>query len=108
MKKRTLMVQWLACSPLMQVDCGFKARSGQTKDYNIGNCCFFAKYSALTSKSKDWLDQNRIMCSSGPTCLPADCCFSELTLYKSNKVDIITSHRNIISSRPDIAEKLIP
>ena len=26
----------------------------------------------------------RIMCPSGATCLPADCCFSELTLKKSN------------------------
>jgi hypothetical protein len=26
---------------------------GETKDYNIGICCFFVK--ALKSKSKDWL-----------------------------------------------------
>jgi hypothetical protein len=26
----------------------------------------------------------RIMCPSGATCLPADCCFSELALYKYN------------------------
>jgi len=25
-----------------------------------------------------------IMCPSGATCLSADCCFSELALYKSN------------------------
>ena len=26
----------------------------------------------------------RIICPSGATCLPADCCFSVLALYKSN------------------------
>ena len=26
----------------------------------------------------------RIMCTNGATCLSADCCFSELALYKSN------------------------
>ena len=34
---------------------GFETRSGQTKDYKIGICCFCAKHSALTGKSKDWL-----------------------------------------------------
>jgi hypothetical protein len=29
----------------------------------------------------DWLGI-RIMCPSGTTCLPADCCFSELALLK--------------------------
>ena len=33
----------------------------------------------------DWLGI-RIMCPSGATCLSADCCFSELTLSKSNSV----------------------
>jgi hypothetical protein len=31
------------------VDGGFEPWSGQTKDYKIGNCCFFAKHTpALT------------------------------------------------------------
>jgi hypothetical protein len=60
------------------VDCGFEPRSGQTKDYKIGICCFYATHAALKRKSKDWLARNRIMCSSGVTCLPGDCCFSEL------------------------------
>ena len=46
------MVSVLASSA---VDRGFEPRSGQTKDY-------------------------KIMCLSGATCLPADCCFSELAL----------------------------
>jgi hypothetical protein len=41
------------------VDCGFEPRSGQTKDYKIGICCFSAKHAALTRKSKDWLAQNQ-------------------------------------------------
>jgi hypothetical protein len=41
------------------VDRWFESRSGQTKDYEIGICCFFAKHAALRSKSKDWLAQNQ-------------------------------------------------
>jgi hypothetical protein len=45
--------------------------SSQTKDYKIGICCFSAK---------DRLVQNQNNVSSGATCLPVDCCFSELAL----------------------------
>jgi hypothetical protein len=41
------------------VDDGFEPRSGQTKDYKIGICCFSAKHTALRRKSKDWLTQNQ-------------------------------------------------
>jgi hypothetical protein len=41
------------------VDRGFEPRSGQTKDYTIGICCFSAKYAALRSKSKDWFSRNQ-------------------------------------------------
>jgi hypothetical protein len=44
---------------LSAVDRGFKFRSGQTKDYKIGICCFSAKHAALRRKSKDWLDWNQ-------------------------------------------------
>jgi hypothetical protein len=50
------MVSVLASSV---VDCRFEPRSGQTKDYNIGICCFSAKYAALSSKRKDWLARNQ-------------------------------------------------
>jgi hypothetical protein len=40
------------------VDRGFEPRSGQTKDYKIGICCFSAKHAALRRKSKDWLAWN--------------------------------------------------
>ena len=41
------------------VDRGFEPRSGQTKDYEIGICCFSAKHAALKRKSKDWLVRNQ-------------------------------------------------
>ena len=51
-----VMVSVLASSA---VDRGFKPQSGQTKDYEIGICCFFARHAALRSKSKDWLARNQ-------------------------------------------------
>jgi hypothetical protein len=41
------------------VDCWFELRSGQTKDYKIGNGCFSAKHAALRRKSKDLLAPNQ-------------------------------------------------
>jgi hypothetical protein len=41
------------------VDHGFEPRSGQTKDYKIGICCFSAKHASLRRKSKDWLAPNQ-------------------------------------------------
>jgi len=41
------------------VDRGFEPRTGQTKDYKIGICCFSAKHAALRRKIKDWLAQNQ-------------------------------------------------
>ena len=39
---------------------GFDLRSGQTKDYKIGICCFSAiKHTALRRKSTDWLSRNQ-------------------------------------------------
>ena len=35
------------------VDRGFKPRSGQSKDYKIGICCFSAKHAALRRNNKD-------------------------------------------------------
>ena len=37
----------------------FHIRSHQTKDYEIGICCFSAKHNLLRSKSKDWLSLNQ-------------------------------------------------
>jgi hypothetical protein len=41
------------------VDRGFEPRLGQTKDYEIGICCFSAKQPTLRRKSKDWSAQNQ-------------------------------------------------
>jgi len=40
-------------------------RCVQTKDCNIGICCFSAKHTALRRKSKDWLAQNQNNVSRG-------------------------------------------
>ena len=37
------------------VDRGVEPRSGQTKDYKIGICCFSAKHASLRIKNKEWL-----------------------------------------------------
>ena len=44
--KRELPYRW--CN-----GCGFEPRSGQTKYYKIGICCFSAKLAALRRNSKD-------------------------------------------------------
>jgi hypothetical protein len=41
------------------VDRGFDPRTGQTKDYEIGICCFSAKHATLRKKDKDWLARNQ-------------------------------------------------
>ena len=51
------------------VGCGFKHRSGQTKDYEIGICSFSTKHVALRRKSKDCLARNQEVYPSGATCL---------------------------------------
>jgi hypothetical protein len=37
---------------------GFGPRSGQTKDYQVGICCFSAMHAVLRRKEKDWLAWN--------------------------------------------------
>jgi hypothetical protein len=44
------------------IDCGLEPRSGQTKEYKIGICCFSTKHESLKSKSKDWLARNQKKC----------------------------------------------
>ena len=50
------MLNMLASSA---VDHGFKPRSGLTKDYKIGICCFSSKHAVLRSIRKDWLARNQ-------------------------------------------------
>ena len=54
------------------VDRGFEPRSGQTNDYKIDICCFFAKYQVLRRKSKDWLARNQDNVSKCARCLSTD------------------------------------
>jgi hypothetical protein len=42
------------------VDCGFKPCSGQTKDYKIGICCFYAKHTVI-AKTQATFDEMRTM-----------------------------------------------
>lgn len=57
---------------------GFDTRSGQTKEYEIGSCCFSSKHAALKRKSKEWLAGNQDNVSECATCLSTEGCFSEL------------------------------
>ena len=41
------------------VDRRFDPRSGQTKDYKIGMCCFSIKHAVLRRKNKDGLAWNQ-------------------------------------------------
>jgi hypothetical protein len=59
---RDVMVSVLALSVADRV---FEPRSAQTKDYEIGSCCFSAKHVALKRKSKDWLARNQNNVSEG-------------------------------------------
>jgi hypothetical protein len=47
------------CASLSGVDFWFELQLGQTKDYDIGMCCFSLKHVAQMSKSKDKLAQNQ-------------------------------------------------
>jgi hypothetical protein len=50
------MVSVLATSAVDRV---FEPRSGKTKDYKIGICCFSAKHAALRRRRKYWLARNQ-------------------------------------------------
>ena len=82
------------------VDREFEPRSGQTKDNQIGICCFSTQHAALRRKSKDCLARNQNNMSSGATCLSTHCCFSELALYKSKRVGLVQSgpHHHLIEN----------
>jgi hypothetical protein len=105
------MVRVLASSA---VDCGFEPRSGQTKDYKIGICCFSAKHTALRRKSKDWLIRNQdnvfewgdmsiheLLFQWGSTIKIQQACWS------CTKRTSSSFHWKLTSSCHDIAEKLL-
>jgi hypothetical protein len=58
--RKTTLIDGIMASVIAAsaVDRGFESRSGQTKHYKIGSCCFLAKHVALRRKSKDWFTRN--------------------------------------------------
>ena len=53
-----VMVSMLTSSA---ADRGFEPRSGQTKNYKIGICCFSAKHPPIRRKSKNWLARESVL-----------------------------------------------
>ena len=51
-----VLVSVLASSVIYR---GFEPRSGQTKVFKVGICCFSAKHAALRRKNKDWSARNQ-------------------------------------------------
>ena len=76
---------------------------GQTKEFKIGVCCFF---------SINVASRVSIIYPNWVTCLPANCYFSVLALYKfgsacPSKTECISIASNIACSCHDIPEKLL-
>ena len=106
-----VMVSVLASSA---VDHRFELRSGQTKDYKIGICCFSARHAALKRKSKDWLAWNQNNVSEWSDMSTRELLFQWASTIKSNsacwpriKRTSTSSHWKLTCSRHDIAEKLM-
>ena len=102
------MVSMLALSA---VDRGFEPWSSQTKDYEIGSCCFSAKHETLRRKSKYWLAWNQDNVSEW-----GDMSIRELLFEKASSIKIQLSvlvsveqsgpHHYFIETH-DIAEQLL-
>jgi hypothetical protein len=68
------------------VDRGFKPWSGQPMIKIDINVLLLGWACIIKEKEQRRVDsEQRIICPSKPTCISTDYCFSELTLYKSNK-----------------------
>ena len=68
---------------LSAVDHWFEPGLSQTKNYEIGICCFSAKHTALRSQSKDGLARKQDNVSEWSN-MSSCGLFSELALYQSN------------------------
>ena len=108
-----VMVRVLASSV---VDRGFQPRSGQTKDYEIGVCCFSDKQAALRRKSKDWLARNQANVSEWSDMSTLGLLFQwassikiqlSVLVYSTKRISSSSSHWKLTCSRHDIAEKLL-
>ena len=84
------------------LDRGFENQSSQTKDYKIGICCFSAKYAALRSKSKDWLDRNQMALNNNhsPSYL-----VPEFLIWVTRRVPLVEQTGN---TYPSIAHEITP
>jgi hypothetical protein len=81
---------------LSVVDRGFEPLCGQTKNYEIGICCFSAKHSELSEKSKDWIVRNQNNVSEWSAMSTCGLLFQwtgtikiQLSVLVSNKADLI-------------------
>jgi predicted LPLAT superfamily acyltransferase len=74
-------------------DHGFEPRSGQTKDYKIGICCFSSKQAALRRKSKDWLSRNQDNASKW-----GDMSIHELLFQWASTIKNLTKHVGLVQS----------
>jgi hypothetical protein len=106
-----VMVSVLASSA---VDRGFEPRSSQTKDYEIGICCFSAKHAALRRKSKDCLVRNQNNVSEWSDMSTRRLLFQWASTIKINsacwsstKRTSSSSHWKLTCSRHDITKKLL-
>ena len=57
--KKCIVGVMISVLALSAVGLGLEPWSAQTKDYQIGICCFSAKHTALRRKNKDWLAWNQ-------------------------------------------------
>ena len=89
------MLAWSA------VDHGFDSRSGQTKDYEIGICCFSTKHAALRRKSNDWLARNQNNVSQWSDMYIRGLLFQ----WFSTKRTSSSSQWKLTCSRHDVAEQ---
>jgi hypothetical protein len=98
------------------VDHTFEPRSGQTKDFKIGICCFSAKHTALRRKSKDELawNQNNVsewsnMSTRGLLFQWASTIKIQLSMFirSSTKRTSSSSHWTSTCPRHNIAERLV-
>jgi hypothetical protein len=96
------------------VDGGFDHRSGQTKDHEIGMCCFSAKHAALRKKSKYWFVRNQNNVSEWTDMSThwllvqwTSTIKSNSACWSSTKRTSSSSHWSLTCSRHDIDEKLL-
>ena len=100
------VLTWICISQF----CGFELGSCQTKDYEIGICCFSDKHTPLMRKSKDWLARNQDNVSEWGNMFICGLLFGwSNTKNQTKHVGLIQSgpHRNLTCPRHDIAEKLM-